>query len=71
MSRALPRQEVLHGILKNVNAVSWENACWSDDNLSTKKLCPGFQFAGKQQWTARQRLENLQIERSGRHSNAN
>ena len=56
---SLARQEVLHGILKHVNAVGWENACWSDDNLSTKKLYPGFQFAGKQQWTSRLRQVSL------------
>ena len=48
-------QEVLAGILKHVNTQGWEQCCWSDDNLSTKKLYPGFQFAGKQQWVPRLR----------------
>jgi hypothetical protein len=37
-----------------VGNVGWENACWSDDNLSSKKLYPQFQFPAKgKNWQAR------------------
>ena len=48
-------QEVLDSILGHVGAASWERCVWSDENLSSKKMYPGFQFAGKGQWAARLR----------------
>ena len=49
-------EETLDLILAHVQECGWEKSVWSDENLSTKKLYPGFQFNAKgQQWTQRLR----------------
>ena len=36
--------------------LGWEGSCWSDDNLSTKKIYPGYQFPSKgKKWVSRLR----------------
>ena len=55
-------QETLDLILAHVQECGWEKSVWSDENLSTKKLYPGFQFNAKgQQWTQRLRSEAKHI----------
>jgi hypothetical protein len=37
-----------------VGDLGWESSCWSDDNLSSKKLYPGYQFPSKsKKWVSR------------------
>lgn len=41
-------------ILAHVGTMTWEAGCWSDDNLSSKKLYPNYQFSAKsKKWVAR------------------
>ena len=45
---------VLIAILEHVETLTWEQACWSDDNLCNKKLFPNFQFPTKsKKWLPR------------------
>jgi hypothetical protein len=47
-------QDVLASILVHVGNVGWDASCWTDDNLSSKKLYPGFQFPSKsKKWVSR------------------
>ena len=41
-------------IVHHVGEHSWDNCCWSDDNLSSKKLYPKYQFPSKsKKWLPR------------------
>ncbi len=56
-------QAVLQIILGHVAAMGWENCCWSDDNLSSKKLFPKFQFPSKtKKWLARMKTSDSSME---------
>ena len=47
-------QGVLNSVLDHVGAMGWDSSCWSDDNLSSKKIYPRFQFPAKsKQWLPR------------------
>ena len=47
-------QEILAQILAHVGNVGWDSSCWSDDNLSSKKLYPSFSFPSKsKKWAGR------------------
>ena len=46
--------EALQLILAHVSKMGWDNACWSEENLSSKKIYPHFQFPAKsKKWLAR------------------
>jgi hypothetical protein len=50
-------EDVMNQILMHVSRVGWECAIWSDDNLCSKKLYPGFQFSAKSKaWLPRLRV---------------
>ena len=43
-------------ILNHVSKEGWDNSCWSDDNLASKKIYPNFQFPAKnRKWLSRDR----------------
>ena len=45
---------MLESILSHVSRIGWDNTCWSDDNLASKKIYPIFQFPAKSpRWQAR------------------
>ena len=47
-------QDVLASILVHVGHLTWEGSCWSDDNLASKKIYPGYQFPSKgKKWVSR------------------
>ena len=47
-------EEVLASILAHVGSLGWDASCWTDDNLSSKKIYPGYQFPSKsKKWVAR------------------
>eukprot|EP00438_Fugacium_kawagutii_P022435 Skav232862 [mRNA] locus=scaffold2451:162468:166474:+ [translate_table: standard] len=41
------RNAALDSILLHVSKLGWEECCWTDDNLSTKKLYPKYQFPSR------------------------
>ena len=49
-----PAEDVLDKILSHAGEWTWDNCAWSDDNLSSKKIYPRFQFTGKgRRWPPR------------------
>ena len=47
-------EAVKDNILEHVGNVSWDDSCWNEDTLSSKKIYPGFQFQAKsKQWLPR------------------
>ena len=47
-------EEVQDKILEHVGNVSWDDSCWTEDTLASKKIYPGYQFQSKsKQWLSR------------------
>ena len=50
---------VLADIVRHVGTVGWQESCWSDDNLASKKIYPKFQFPSKsKKWLPRIRTSD-------------
>ena len=46
-------------ILDHVGNVSWENCCWTEDILSSKKIYPGYQYhSNTKTWVSRLRTSD-------------
>lgn len=62
LDRSLFWQAVLSVILDHVSELGWENSTWTDDNLSSKKLYPKFQFpARSKKWYARMKTSETSM----------
>ena len=55
----LAPSSVVCEIVKHVGKRGFDGCCWSDDNLSSKKMYPGYLYPGKgKKWIARSRVTN-------------